>query len=176
MNTILYFAYGSNMSTPRLRYRVPGCRFVFVARLPSYRLCFHKRSKDGSAKCNAFRTAEPTDAVIAAVYEIPTNEKPALDDAEGLGSGYHEEIVRVLSAKGEEVVVCTYIADASFIDDILQPYSWYKDFVLAGAEEHQLPPEYVESRIRAVQAIRDPDPQREQARRAEIKAQVAVPD
>ena len=130
----------------------------------------------GSAKCNAFRTAEPTDAVIAAVYEIPTNEKPALDDAEGLGSGYYEEIVRVLSAKGEEVVVCTYIADASFIDDSLQPYSWYKDFVLAGAEEHQLPPEYVESRIRAVQAIRDPDPQREQARRAEIKAQVAVPD
>ena len=108
--------------------------------------------------------------MIGAVYEIPTNEKPALDRAEGLGSGYHEEIVRVLSPKGEEVMVCTYIADASFIDDSLQPYSWYKDFVLAGAEEHQLPPEYVESRIRAVHAIRDPDPQREQARRAEIKA------
>jgi Molybdopterin-binding domain of aldehyde dehydrogenase len=43
-----------------------------------------------------------------------------------------------------------------------QPYSWYKDFVLAGAAEHQLPPEYVESRIGAVHASRDPDPQREQ--------------
>ena len=158
------------MSTPRLRYRVPGCRFAFVARLPNYRLCFHKRSDDGSAKCNAFKTATPTDAVIGAVYEIPTNEKPALDRAEGLGRGYHEEIVRVLSPKGEKITVCTYIADASFIDDSLQPYSWYKDFVLAGAEEHQLPPEYVESRIGAVHAIRDPDPQREQARRAEIKA------
>jgi hypothetical protein len=62
---------------------------------------------------------------------------PALDDAEGLGSGYHEEIVHVLSPKGGEVVVCTYIADASFIDDSLQPYSWYKNFVLAGAEEHR---------------------------------------
>ena len=101
MSTILYFAYGSNMSTPRLRYRVPGCQFAFVARLPNYKLCFHKRSKDGSAKCNAFRTAEPTDVVIGAVYEIPTNEKPALDRAEGLGAGYHEEIVPVLSAKGE---------------------------------------------------------------------------
>jgi hypothetical protein len=78
MSTILYFAYGSNMSTPRLRYRVPGCRFAFVARLPNYKLCFHKRSKDGSAKCNAFRTAEPTDVVIGAVYEIPTNEKPVV--------------------------------------------------------------------------------------------------
>jgi hypothetical protein len=85
VSTIHYFAYGSNMSTPRLRYRVPGCRFEFVARLPSYRLCFHKRSKDGSAKCNAFKTAEPTDAVIGCVYEIPTNEKPAFDRAEGLG-------------------------------------------------------------------------------------------
>jgi hypothetical protein len=170
MSTILYFAYGSNMSTPRLRYRVPGCRFAFVARLPNYKLCFHKRSKDGSAKCNAFRTAEPTDVVIGAVYEIPTNEKPALDRAEGLGAGYHEEIVPVLSAKGEKVAVRTYIADETFIDDSLQPYSWYNDFVLAGAEEHKLPSEYVESRIRAVHASRDPDPQREQARRAEIKA------
>jgi AIG2-like family len=108
--------------------------------------------------------------VIGCVYEIPTNEKPALDRAEGLGAGYHEEIVHGLSPKGEKVVVCTYIADASFIDDSLQPYSWYKNFVLAGAEEHQLPPEYVESRIRAMHAIGDPNPQREQARRAEIKA------
>ena len=76
-------------------------------------------SKDGSAKCNAFRTAEPTDAVIGAVYEIPTNEKPALDLAEGVGSGYHEEIVRVLSPKGKKVAVRTYIADETFIDDSL---------------------------------------------------------
>ena len=170
MSAMLYFAYGSNMSTPRLRYRVPGCRFAFVTRLPNYRLCFHKRSDDDSAKCNAFKTATPADAVIGAVYEIPTNEKPALDRAEGLGRGYHEEIVRVPSPKGEKVAVRTYIADGTFIDESLQPYSWYKDFVLAGAEEHQLPPEYVESCIRAVHAIRDPDPQREQKRRAEIKA------
>jgi gamma-glutamylcyclotransferase (GGCT)/AIG2-like uncharacterized protein YtfP len=169
MSTILYFAYGSNMSTTRLRHRVAGCRFAFVARLPNYRLCFHKRSDDGPAKCNAFKTATPTDAVIGAVYEIPTNEKPALDRAEGLGRGYQETVL-VLSPQGEEITVCTYIADAAFIDNSLKPYSWYKDFVLAGAEEHQLPPEYVEGRIRAVHAIRDPDPQREQARRAEIKA------
>ncbi len=169
MSIILYFAYGSNMSTPRLRYRVPGCRFAFVARLPNHTLCFHKRSNDGSAKCNAFKTAAPADAVIGAVYEIPANEKPALDRAEGLGAGYHEEMVCVLSPEGQQVTVRTYIANAAAIDDTLEPYSWYKDFVLAGAEEHQLPLPYVESRIRAVHAIRDPDLQREQARRAEIK-------
>ena len=66
-------------------------------------------------------------------------------------------------------MVDTYIADATAIDDNLQPYSWYKDFVLAGAEEHQLPSEYVENRVRAVHAIRDPDLEREQTRRVEIK-------
>jgi hypothetical protein len=145
---------------------VPGCRFAFVARLPNYKLCFHKRSKDGSVKCNAFRTAEPTDVVFGAVYEIPTNEKLALDDAEGLGSGYYEEILHVLSPKDEKVSVFTYIADAAFIDDSLKPYSWYKDFVLAGAEEHHLPLGYVESRIRAVDAIPDPNPRRVRASRA----------
>jgi hypothetical protein len=157
------------MSTPRLRYRVPGCQFAFVATLPNYNLCFHKRSKDGSAKCNAFKTATPKDAVIGAVYEIPTDEKPALDYAEGLGRGYHEEMICVLSPQSEEIMVCTYIADAAFIDNSLQPYSWYKDFVLAGAEEHRLPLAYVDSRIRAVNAIPDQNLRREQASRAEIK-------
>lgn len=78
MSTILYFAYGSNMSTPRLRYRVASCRLSFIARLLNYKLCFHKRSTDGSAKCNAFRTATPADTVIGVVYEIPTNQSPHL--------------------------------------------------------------------------------------------------
>jgi hypothetical protein len=51
--------------------------------------------------------------------DIPTNEKPALDLAEGVGSGYHEEIVQVLSPKGKKVAVRTYIADETFIDDSL---------------------------------------------------------
>ncbi len=130
---------------------------------------FHKRSNDGSAKCNAFKTGVSTDAVIGAVYELPKNEKPALDRAEGVGRGYHEETVRVLSPQNKEITVYTYIADAAFIDNSLKPYSWYEDFVLAGAEEHRLPLAYVETRVRAVHAIRDPDARREQARRAEIK-------
>jgi AIG2-like family len=68
-----------------------------------------------------------------ACLRIPANEKRALDRAEGLGSGYHEEIVYVLSPKVEEVTVRTYITDAPAVDDSLQPYSWYKELVLAGA-------------------------------------------
>ena len=169
MSAILYFAYGSNMYAARLRYRVPSCRFRFTAQLLRHRLCFHKRSSDGSGKCNAFATAASKDSVFGVVYEISSAEKPALDRAEGLGSGYRDECVSVRSPDGQEVQVRTYIADGDAIDDRLKPYSWYKDFVLKGAQEHGLPLEYIHSCIEPVLAVTDPDRKRDQSRRMEIK-------
>jgi gamma-glutamylcyclotransferase len=86
-----YFAYGSNMSTPRLRERVPSCQFTTNAKLLRYQLRFHKRSKDESSKCNAFHTGEDTDIVWGVIFNILAAEKKALDRAEGLGSGYDEK-------------------------------------------------------------------------------------
>jgi hypothetical protein len=82
-----YFAYGSNMWTPRLRARVPSCRFNTIARLLRHRLCFHKKSVDGSSKCDAFETGSERDAVWGVVFDILPSEKQALDKAEGLGNG-----------------------------------------------------------------------------------------
>jgi AIG2-like family len=169
MSKILYFAYSSNMDVARLRYRVPSCRFRCIARLEKFQLRFHKRSKDGSGKCNAFYTGAPRDAVFGMVYEIPLKERAALDRAEGLGHGYYEQPLSVLSPDGEKLLVRTYIADPGAVDENLRPYSWYKDFVLSGAVEHQLPSEYIESRIRSVPAIVDPDQDRERTRRAETR-------
>ena len=169
MSTILYFAYGSNMYTARLRYRVPSCRFHSTVQLLKHRLCFHKRSSDGSGKCNAFATAASKDSVFGVVYEISPAEKPALDRAEGLGSGYHDEYLRVQTPDGQDVQVQTYIADRDAIDDRLKPYSWYKDFVVKGAQEHGLPLEYIHSYIEPVLAVTDPDRKRDQSRRMEMK-------
>ena len=135
------------MYAARLRYRVPSCRFRFTAQLLKHRLCFHKRSGDGSGKCNAFATAASKDSVFGVVYEISPAEKPALDRAEGLGSGYHDECLMVQSPDGQEVQVQKYIADRHAIDDSLKPYYWYKDFVMKGAQEHGLPLEYIHSYI-----------------------------
>jgi hypothetical protein len=169
MSTILYFAYGSNMDSARLRYRVPSCRFRCIARLQKFQLRFHKRGNDGSGKCNVFFTGMPADNVFGVVYEIPLKEKAALDRAEGLGRGYNEQSLSVLSPDDKELQVRTYIADPRMIDENLKPYSWYKDFVLRGAVEHRLPSEYIESRIRSVPAIADPDRERERARRSETR-------
>ena len=92
-----------------------------------------------------------------------------MDRAEGLGSGYHDERERVQSPDGLEVQVQTYIADREAIDDGLKPYSWYKDFVMKGAQEHGLPSEYIHSYIEPVLAVTDPDRKRDQSRRMEMK-------
>jgi len=42
-------------------------------------------------------------------------------------------------------------------DDHLKPYGWYRDLVIEGAREHELPQDYIAGRIDAVEAIEDPD-------------------
>ena len=37
---MIYFAYGSNMDEKRMRRRCPSAQFLFIARLPGFRLAF----------------------------------------------------------------------------------------------------------------------------------------
>jgi len=51
--TILYFAYGSNMLSARLQERAPSATAIAIGKISGHRLCWHKRSRDGSGKCDA---------------------------------------------------------------------------------------------------------------------------
>jgi hypothetical protein len=158
--SILYFSYGSNMCTGRLRSRVDSASPVGIAHLSGYSLRFHKRSKDGSAKANAFFTGKPGDVIWGVIFNIQSSQKSLLDRAEGLGAGYAEESVVVVDEKGNQQRVFMYVADQSAIADRRRPYSWYKRFVIQGAKQHGLPPEYVAS-LDAVVAVGDPDADRD---------------
>lgn len=93
---MLYFAYGSNMCTGRLRQRVPSADPVRVARLLNHSLRFHKRSRDGSAKADAFFTGEPENVVWGVVFDIDPADKLRLDEHEGLSHGYVERLITVI--------------------------------------------------------------------------------
>lgn len=170
MTSILYFAYGSNMFSDRLRYRVPSCQPQSIARLSSHSLRFHKKSNDGSLKCDAFLTSDPDDNIYGVIYRIPKSEKAALDQAEGLGSGYNEKTVSLLIAEHEMINAQTYVADPSAIASGLPIYSWYKDFVVQGAIENNIPTDYVANNVMTVSAIPDPNVSRDRRRRAEVKS------
>ena len=154
-----YFAYGSNLYLRRLRKRTPSASFIAVAQLRGHELRFHKVSRlDGSGKCDAFATGVSTDWVWGVVFEIPSAEKSQLDKAEGLGVGYKEKTVDVITKTGS-MPAFTYVASSEAIRADLQPFAWYKKYVMAGAIEHDLPLEYVDA-IRAVATSQDPDADR----------------
>jgi len=146
------------MSIRRLRKRVPSTKFVSVASLVKHQLNFHKASKDGSAKCDALITHDEAHFVIGVVFDISESEKLDLDRHEGLGKGYNEKNVTVVSIEGKSLEVFTYYA--TDIDPRLKPYHWYKEHVIRGAEEYELPQDYIQI-IAATESIDDSDRSRQ---------------
>lgn len=157
LHNMFYFAYGSNMSSRRLKARVPSAKFICFATLRQHELVFHKISQDGSGKCDVYFTGSDRDAVIGVIFEIDEREKPALDLIEGLGNGYEQKPVELVTRSGEMTQAYTYYA--THIDPTLRPYHWYKQHVLRGAEEFGLPEKYIDG-IRIIESLTDPDSER----------------
>lgn len=160
---LTYLAYGSNMSTARLRARVPSARAIGTVVLREYQLRFHKRGTDGSAKCDAFHTGDPEDHLLGVLFTMDDGDKPSLDRAEGLGAGYDIATVEAETPHGEHVAAFTYIA--TDLDDSLVPFDWYLNHVLRGALDHGLPRQYCDA-LRTVPTMTDPDTARAEREQA----------
>jgi len=132
---VLYFAYGSNMSTKWLLSRVPSAKCVGRAKLLNKRLVFNKKSKDGSGKANLVDS--PGDIVLGVLYEIDPLEINKLDGTE---DGYQRVTVEVVTDQGHSVKAQVYFS--SQLTDDPRPYIWYKNLMVKGAIEHQLPKSY----------------------------------
>lgn len=152
----IYFAYGSNMLTRRLRDRTPSAKPLGIGQIMEHQLIFHKIGRDGSAKCDIFQTGRAGDIVWGVLFEISTGEQYLLDRAEGLGCGYEYKTVRVKSNKSVIEAGAYY---ATHINAKLQPFDWYWHFVLQGAKEHGLPNSYLNS-LKSWSMVIDPDPER----------------
>jgi gamma-glutamylcyclotransferase (GGCT)/AIG2-like uncharacterized protein YtfP len=151
-----YFAYGSNLFPPRLLARVPSARFVMRARLPGYRLCFHKIGADGSAKANAHPIGNQDALVHGVVYQMDATEQPRLDECEG---GYDVKQVEIATEQGP-LRAFTYIARPELLNEGLAPFHWYKAYIQLGAEYHSIPAEYIAA-IEQQHSIPDHDKARE---------------
>ncbi len=142
-----------------LERRISSANLVAVAALRGHQMRFHKKSKDGSGKADAYRTDSPFDVVWGVVLKVNEEDKARLDTAEGLGHGYLERVVDVTERSGRSYAASMYYADMQAIDSSLRPYSWYLRLVLEGARAHNLPPEYIDS-LEAVETSEDSVPER----------------
>ena len=152
-----YFAFGSNLSSPRLLERIPLASKHCVAILHQHRLRWHKSGKDRSGKCDIEFTGSTADHVYGVVYLMTHDEKLELDIYEGAGIGYERRQICVTALHGASIDAFTYYALE--IDHLLQPYHWYKEHVVRGALEHDFPQHYVEH-IQAIPSIDDHDDER----------------
>jgi len=152
-----YFAYGSNLHPHRLADRLGAVSLIGVVRLANTRLLFDKVGRDHSGKCNLELNVTESE-VWGALYELTEEQFATLDQHESRGHGYARESVSV-STNGDTVIADTYIAMPEFRDGNLQPFSWYRDLVLAGARHHQFPPDYCRH-LEDTTVISDPDRER----------------
>ncbi|MDI1361285.1 gamma-glutamylcyclotransferase family protein [Methylotenera sp.] len=144
MPKVFYLAYGSNLHPLRLQERVPSARVVGVIELSGYQLVFHKQSNDDSGKCLLSKTLDILCKIYVVLYEFDISHKAALDEAEGIGNGYDEELMSV-TLDGSDYRAYIYMASITHINSALIPYTWYKNLVIAGARFHNFPVDYIES-------------------------------
>jgi len=133
---VLYFAYGSNMSSERLRSRIASVKVIGHAFLKDWKMVLNKRSRDGSGKANLVES--PGDVTWGVLYEIRNSDLETLDRVEG---GYQRITVQVQQPGVTVVEAVTYISGNLTNDP--RPYRWYKELLLSGAREHNLPQDYI---------------------------------
>lgn len=132
----IYFAYGSNLSSRRLRERIGEAEPLGAARLKDFELVCDKLGADGSAKANL--AIAPGAVVFGALYRVT---EPALVILDGFEGGYDRTPLRVHALAGSELQVITYRSQLTSAH--ARPYTWYRDLILDGAHEHELPEPYV---------------------------------
>lgn len=158
--SVVYFAYGSNMALRRLRARVPSAEVLGIGLLAGHSLRFHKVGRDGSGKCDVFRTDSRGEQVEGRLFTMDPGGVPVLDQVEGEGRGYQRREVRIALPGGGSLDAFAYFA--THIDARLRPFNWYKRHVLTGAGEAGLSRGY-RAAIEVVASVSDPDPARAQA-------------
>jgi gamma-glutamylcyclotransferase (GGCT)/AIG2-like uncharacterized protein YtfP len=141
MDTIEYFAYGSNMASATMRAICATERFCGPARLSGRRLAFTRRSvRSSSGVADIVRDRDRD--VWGALYTVGASELEVLDHKEGRGVAYEREDVIVHDGDGGERRVMVYSVIAKRAVEVC-PSQDYMRLLIAGGVERSLPADYV---------------------------------
>jgi gamma-glutamylcyclotransferase len=138
-----YFAYGSNLSKPRMQNRTGPILASRVARLKDHRLCFNNTDKEGIER---YANIVPSAGAVTwgVAYWCSAQAMAALDRYEGVAEDcYLREWVEVETIDGDRLQAEVYIGGQRFTVVEGRPSDWYLDIILLGAKEHGLPEDYI---------------------------------
>lgn len=137
-----YFAYSSNLATVQMVKRTGPVREARRARLDGYRLAFNKNGSDGTGKANI--VPDSVGIVWGVAYRCTPETLSRLDQYEGVAAGhYQRKVVQVRVDDGAELEAVTYVAGSAFVDNSLSPSPDYLQTIVSGAQEHELPDDYI---------------------------------
>ena len=156
METILYFAYGSNMDTATLG----GRRGVALGpagagRAKGWRLALDKPSLLGNGEAVATIVADPQTEVWGVLYEMSAQDFEHLSLTEGVLIDHYTRVEIDVVARSpwsdheQELRAVSLTSDHR--DSSLRPSRRYMDLLLRGAAEHGLPASWIEM-LKAVPA------------------------
>ncbi|XP_063616507.1 gamma-glutamylcyclotransferase-like [Cydia splendana] len=148
----LYFAYGSNLLKKRIRINNPTAEFLGIGRLDNHILDFMKYSEHWRGT-SATIVPKQGSIIWGAIWRLHNNDMPALDWQEGVETNwYFPKTVEITTPDGQTVECRTYQQTSNppprEEDDEIpvdrRPSITYLNVILKGAEECQLPPDYIE--------------------------------
>jgi len=147
-----YFAYGSNMETATLAGRRGiRCAAAHAARAAGWRLVLDKPPLVPIGESYANIVPDPDAEVLGVLYDLAPADLEHVELTEGVRIGNYRRIdIPVVSLTPREpVVAATLVSDAR--DPALRPSLRYMSCLIAGAEEHGLPADWI-AFLRAVPA------------------------
>ncbi len=155
MSSFIYFAYGSNMLTARLRERCPSAEPLGPGWISGYCVVFDKEGRDGSGKAT-LRLDPRADAIVRGVlYRVARAEREALDRAEARYDRLDDFTVRTDFSESP-TLASVYIAPPEACRSNLAPFDWYVALIESGAREHDLRSDYI-GRLCRIDAMADRD-------------------
>lgn len=132
-DTLLYFAYGSNMNTNQMAFRCPDAEVVEAVRLNGYRLTFRT---NGSGNGVATILPEPGSHVDGVLWQISRRDEQHLDHYEGFPHLYGKEPVTIMDQLGNRREVMAYTMNQPYRDVPAMPSVSYLEGILRGCRQN----------------------------------------
>lgn len=149
--TVLHFAYGADMNPEQIAARCAGAKAVAVARLADTTLSFHGHSQvwDGGEEA---AVPQPGRDLYGVVYRLSPSDADRLDAAQGVRlngtGGYFHYPAEVIGLDGSLWNIVLHKKDV--LREFRRPSREYLDYIIAGAQFHRLPADYIEH-LRAIE-------------------------
>lgn len=134
--TLIYFAYGSNIKKEQMNERNVVIYKSYKGFIKDYKLEFNKQSKDGSSKANITKAIGKI--VWGICFELDTD---GFENLKKYEKGYEELEVAVYNENQEILFTAkTFISNKICVK---LPTNEYLQRIITGAKQHKLPEDYI---------------------------------